>query len=89
MAFTEKRTDAWFRDLNDGRVEIMCRGGNYRLRVSAPADEAWEAVELFERWSGLQIESERRPPRRRLRMIVGQLSMYDLGVDGQRAEDED
>lgn len=60
----EKATDSWFRELHDGRVEIMCKAPRFRVRVSAPEQEAWEAVELFEKWTGLSITSERRPPRR-------------------------
>ena len=46
----ERTIDAWFRDLKDGRVEIMCKASDlYRLRVTAPENEAWEAVEMFER----------------------------------------
>jgi hypothetical protein len=79
----EKQTDAWWRELNDGRVEIMCKAPEYRLRVSGPEADAWEAVELFEKWTGLQINSERRP-RRRPSVMEGQLSMTELemGANG-------
>jgi hypothetical protein len=75
----EKPTDAWYRELQNGRVEIMCRAPGYRFRIAAPYGAAWEAVELFERWTGLAVESERRPPRRP-KPMAGQLSMIDLGA---------
>jgi len=75
--YKEKGVDAWFRQMHDGRVEIMCKDRRHRIRVTAPEAEAWEAVELFERWTGLAVESERRPPRKP-RQIVGQLSMLEL-----------
>ncbi|MFL5861054.1 MAG: hypothetical protein ACJ780_09775 [Solirubrobacteraceae bacterium] len=73
----EKQIDAWHRELNDGRVEIMCRAPSFRVRVTAPEAEAWEAVELFERWTGLTVQSERRP-RRRPPVPDGQLIMTEL-----------
>lgn len=63
-AFKERQADAWHRQLNDGRIEFMARTPGFRMRVSAPEEEAWEAIEMFERWTGLRIESDRRPPRR-------------------------
>lgn len=82
----EKQTDAWWRELNDGRVEIMCKAPNYRLRVTAPESEAWSAVELFEQWTGLEIQSERRP-RRRPTQMAGQLSMTELELGGNDGTD--
>jgi hypothetical protein len=73
----EKQIDAWHRELNDGRVEIMCRAPSFRVRVTAPEAEAWEAVELFERWTGLTVQSERRP-RRQVPVPEGQLIMTEL-----------
>jgi hypothetical protein len=73
----EKQTDAWHRQLNDGRVEVMCSAPGFRLRLSAPEEQAWEAVEMFERWTGLQVTSDRRP-RRKPKQIAGQLSMTEL-----------
>lgn len=73
----ERQTDAWHRPLHDGRVEIMCRTPRYRMRVSAPEEQAWEAVELFERWTGLTVTSDRRPVRRET-PPPGQLSMTAL-----------
>ena len=83
----EKQTDAWFRELNSGRVEIMCRTPGYRIRVTAPEEQAWEAVELFEKWTGRTVASDRRP-RRRPVQIPGQLPMLELesGSNGERAE---
>jgi len=77
----ERVVDAWHRELNDGRVEIMCKSATHRIRVTAPEDEAWEAVELFEKWTGLTIASERRP-RRRVPVLPGQLAMTELESDG-------
>lgn len=70
----EKQTDAWHRQLNDGRVEIMCKAPGYRIRVKAPEEQAWAAVELFESWTGLTIASERRP-RRGPAQVPGQLAI--------------
>jgi hypothetical protein len=80
----EKQTDAWFRELQNGRIEMMCRAENYRLRVTAPEPQAWEAIEMFERWTGLTVESERRPRRRPVQM-PGQLSMVELELDDNGA----
>jgi hypothetical protein len=76
----ERTVDAWHRQLNDGRVEIMCKSATHRIRVTAPEDQAWEAVELFEKWTGLTIASERRP-RRRAPQLPGQLAMTELESD--------
>lgn len=73
----EKQTDAWHRELNDGRSEIMCRAPGYRLRVSGPEEFVWDVVELFEERTGLTVQSERRP-RRRQRVPTGQLTMTEL-----------
>lgn len=78
----EKATDAWHRQLNDGRVEIMCRAPGFRIRVSAPEEQAWEAVELFEKWSGVTITSDRRP-RRRPSQLPGQLAMTSITTELQ------
>lgn len=83
-AVREKPTDSWFRQLHDGRVEIMCRAPGYRIRVSAPEEQAWQAVEMFEKWTGLVVQSERRPPRV-YAPPRGQMSMTELesgGSDG-------
>lgn len=73
----EKQTDAWHRELRDGRVEIMCKGPGYRMRVSAPEEQAWEAIELFEKWTGLSVQSEKRP-RRSPSPIAGQLDLLTM-----------
>lgn len=80
----EKQTDAWHRELNDGRVEIMCRAPSFRVRVTAPEAEAWEAVELFERWTNLTVQSERRP-RRQVPVPEGQLVMTELETEGHES----
>jgi hypothetical protein len=72
----EKPTDAFFRPLNDGRVEITCKAPGYRVRVSAPENEAWQVVELFESWTGLRIACEGRP-KRTYQPDPGQLSIMD------------
>lgn len=74
----EKPTDAWHRPLHDGRVEIMCKTPGFRIRVSAPEEQAWEAVELFEKWTGLNVASDKRPPRKGPAPIPGQLPMIEL-----------
>lgn len=73
-AIREKATDAWHRQLNDGRVEIVCRTPGYRIRVTAPEEQAWEAVELFEKWTGMTIASGKRP-RRSPPQIPGQMPL--------------
>lgn len=75
----EKRPaiEAWHRPLDNGRVEILCRAPGYHLRVSAKEEEAWEAVELFERWTGLEIQSERRPRRVKAPM-PGSIAMFEM-----------
>jgi hypothetical protein len=79
----ERPTDAWYRPLHDGRIEVMCRAPGYRLRVAAPGEQAWQAVELFEQWTGLEVRCERRP-RRRPTITKGQLSlaMTELQTEG-------
>lgn len=75
----EKATDAWWRELNDGRVEIMCKAPGFRLRVTAPEEQAWQAVEMFEDWTDLEITSERRP-RRRPSVMQGQLTLVPVSM---------
>lgn len=77
----ERQTDSWFRECNDGRLEIMCKAPGFRIRVTAPEAEAWQAVELFEQWTGLTIQSERRP-RRKVSPPRGQMSMTELESGG-------
>lgn len=77
----EQQTDSWFRELNDGRIEIMCKAPGFRIRVTAPEQQAWEAVEMFEQWTGLTVQSDRRP-RRRVPVMPGQLPMIELESDG-------
>lgn len=79
----EKQIDAWHRELNDGRQEIMCRAPGYRIRVSGPAEKVWEAVEMFEGWTGLTIRSEKRP-RRTVAPPPGQLDF--LAMDELESE---
>jgi hypothetical protein len=73
----EKQTDAWHRRLHSGALEVMCRTQGIRMRVSGPDDWVWEMVELFEDRTGLAVQSDSRPPRRK-RQIEGQLSMTEL-----------
>jgi hypothetical protein len=75
--FRERRTDAWHRELQDDRAEIMCKAPGFRIRVTAPREQAWEAVELFEKWTGLTITFAKRPPRRQS-VPAGQLTMTEL-----------
>lgn len=82
----ERQTDSWFRELNDGRVEIMCKAPGYRIRVTAPEEQAWRAVELFEAWTGMSVHSERRP-RKAPPIIAGQMSMTELESGGNDGED--
>jgi hypothetical protein len=77
VALKEKSVDSWYRELRDGRVEIMCCSPGFRIRVSAPAEEAWKAVEMFEGWTGLRVNSDRRPKRVGAPM-PGQLTMTEL-----------
>jgi hypothetical protein len=81
----ERQTDAWHRQLNDGRVEIMCKAPGFRIRVSAPEEQAWEAVELFEKWTGLTIASDKRP-RRTPAQIPGQLDLAMTELESESNE---
>lgn len=81
----EKQTDSWFRELQNGRVEIMCKTPGYRMRVTAPEGQAWQAVEMFESWTGLVVQSERRPPRV-YAPPRGQMSMTELQSGGSDGE---
>lgn len=74
----EKRpaVEAWHRPLEHGRAEVLCRAPGYHMRVSAPEEQVWEAVELFEKWTGLEVQSERRP-RRAQQPPAGQITMFD------------
>lgn len=75
----ERPIDSWYRELNDGRVEIMCKAPGYHLRVSALPDEAWAYVATFEEQTGLRVNSDRRP-----RIIgapmIGQMTMEDVDM---------
>ncbi len=75
----EPKIASWYRELNDGRVEITCKSPEYHLRVSAAADEAWKHVALFEEHTGLKVHSDRRPKIVGAPML-GQMTMTDLGV---------
>jgi hypothetical protein len=75
----EGRTDAWHRRLHDGRLEIMCQAPGCRIRVSAPDEQAWEAVEMFERWTGLAVRCDQRPMRQHAQ-LAGQLAMTEMEV---------
>lgn len=79
-SFRERETDAWHRTLNDGRIEVMCRAPGVRLRVAGSEEQAWEAVEMFERWTGLGVRSDRRPPRS-VKPPPGQLTMTELELE--------
>lgn len=87
----EKRPalEAWHRPLEHGRSEILCRAPGYHVRVSGPDEQVWEAVEMFERWTGMEIQSERRP-RRVKSPPEGQITMFDLlpSVDTNELEME-
>lgn len=80
--FRERQTDAWHRTLSDGRLEFMVKTPGFRLRCTAPEEQAWEAIEMFERWTGLHVSSDRRPPRRP-RVPDGQLSIVELESEGR------
>jgi hypothetical protein len=72
----EKATDGWFRELKGGRLEAMVKSPETRLRVSGTPDQVWEAVEMFERWTGIEVNGEwRRPLRRGPRPMAGQQSL--------------
>lgn len=75
--FKERQTDAWHRHLPDGRIEFMVKTPGYRMRATLPEEQAWQAVEMFEDWTGLRIESDRRPPRK-TPVPPGQLPMTEL-----------
>ena len=77
----ERRTDAWHRPLNDGRIEIMCCTPGYRIRVAAPEEQAWEAIEMFEGWTGLAVRSDRRLRRRPGPPTPGQLTIVELAPE--------
>jgi hypothetical protein len=82
----EKATDAWHRRLHSGALEVMCRTQGVRMRVSGPDDWVWEMVEHFEDRTGLVVQSDARPPRRR-RQIEGQLAMTELESAGSNGTD--
>ena len=75
--FKEKALDAWHRSLRDGRMEIMCKAPGLRIRVLGTPEQCWQAVEMFETWTGLAIQTERRPPRK-VPVPEGQLPMTEL-----------
>lgn len=82
----ERQTDAWHRELHDGHVEVMCKAPGFRIRVSAPEEQAWRFVELFEEMTGLTVQSDRRP-RRAPSVPVGQLTMTELMSDSNEPGD--
>jgi hypothetical protein len=85
----EKSTDAWFSELKDDRMECMLKTPEIRLRVSGPAERVWEAVQLFEEWTGRQVAGDwKRPPKRGARQIPGQADIFmDLrSSDGETDE---
>lgn len=77
QSLKERQTDAWYRQLIGGRIEIMCRAPGVRLRIAGSEEQAWQAVEMFEEWTGLRVEFDRRPPRKSP-VPPGQLAMTEL-----------
>lgn len=70
--------EGWFRDLNDGRLEIFLKKGGRKLRASGPEEEMYELAEWFEQHAGATVygtvqrwRMERRGPR----PIPGQLAL--------------
>jgi len=78
--------EGYTRELLDGRLEAMVKAPGCRLRVSGTAEQVWEAVELFEKWTGLSVEAERRP-RRIAKPIKGQLVMTELQSEGSHGSE--
>jgi hypothetical protein len=73
----EKATDGWFRELKGGRLEVMLKTPYTRLRISGHPDQVWEAVQMFEVWTGKQVSGEwKRPPDRGARQIEGQIDIF-------------
>jgi hypothetical protein len=73
----EKATDGWFRDLKDGRLEVMLKTPYTRVRMSGHPDQVWEIVELFEEWTGRQVNGEwKRPPGRGAKPMEGQTDIF-------------
>lgn len=80
----EKAIEGWFRSLKDGRLEVLLKTPEVRIRVSGSPERIWQAVEMFEEWTGLQVEGNaewRRPPRTGKRALAGQLTIDQAGDD--------
>lgn len=73
----ERSIDAWYRPLNNGGLEIMCKTPTLRMRASGQEDTVWSMVERFEELTGLTVNCDRRP-RRRPTVPRGQLDMLEL-----------
>jgi hypothetical protein len=74
---SEKATDGWFRELKDGRLEVMLKTPYTRLRLSGHADHVWQAVEMFEEWTGKVVAGEwKRPSTRGAKPIEGQIDIF-------------
>lgn len=73
----EKATDGWVRDLKDGRMECMLKAPDVRLRISGSAERVWQAVEMFEDWTGCLVTGDwKRPPRKGAKPIEGQTDIF-------------
>lgn len=80
----EKATDGWYRELKDGRIEVMLKTPGLRVRSSGPADYIWQLVEHFEEHTGKRFDGDwKRPSKRGAKQIEGQ---QDIFMD-QRSSD--
>lgn len=61
-------------------MEALLKTEAVRLRVSGTKGQVFEAIELFEQWTGKAVDGEwRRPPRRGPRPMQGAISMDEIG----------
>jgi hypothetical protein len=76
------KTEGWFSELADGRLEVLLRADGHKLRASGPEPYVFALVECWEEQTGLSVEAPRenwrQRPRRGTRPMRGQLDMTEL-----------
>lgn len=76
--------EAWFKRLQDGRLEVFLKTESLKVRASGTADAMNELADWFEEKTGARVEAEWRSVKPRV--VPGQLAMGELSsfatVDG-------
>lgn len=75
-----KKVEGWFKDLDDGRIEVFLKAANIpgvedcKVRASGKEEAVHEIVTWFEDWTNLAVNIPRRV-RRGPKQMAGQMSL--------------